>query len=285
MHPPPPQAAPAEIFAYMDFRAWLRDAYARRKKESRAFSYRYIAGKVGVDAGTFARILKGERKLDPEVAIRLAKVFGLGTREQIFFETLVLYGQARTLTEKNHFLEKLFRLRGISMGTLEARQYDFYREWYYSALRELLRFEACDGDWKKLARRLRPAIRPLDAKRAVGLLTSLGLVAPDGQGRPRPADAVITSGEAIPSHYVANLHAAMGELALRTLRDAQPSERDFSGLTLSLSPHGFERLKYKLKEFRREVLEMARLDEGEDCVYQLNLQVFPLSHPAGPERP
>lgn len=282
MHPPSPQAAQAIIFEYMDFRAWMRDAYALRKREARAFSYRYIAGKIGVDAGTFARILKGERNLDPEVAIRLAKVFGLGTREQFFFETMVLYGQARTLTEKNHFLEKLFRQRGIRMGTLEERQYDFYREWYYSALRELLRFQAFDGDWKKLARRLRPAIRPIDAKRALGLLGDLGLTVPDAEGRPRPTDSVITSGESIQSVFVTNLHAAMGELALRTLRDARPAERDFSGLTLSLSPHGFEKLKYKLKQFRREVLELAQQDEGENCVYQLNLQAFPLSHPAGP---
>jgi uncharacterized protein (TIGR02147 family) len=285
MHPPPPQATPANVLEYLDFRAWLRDAYSLRKRAARSFSYRYIAGKIGVDAGTFARILKGERKLDPEVAIRLAKVFGLGTREQVFFETLVLYGQARTLTEKNHFLEKIFRLRGIRMGMLEERQYDYYREWYYSALRELLRFHAFDGDFKQLGRRLRPAVRPIDAKRALGLLADLGLTAPDAEGRPRPAEAVITSGEAIQSVFVNNLHAAMGELALRTLRDAKPSERDFSGLTMSLSPHGFEKLKYKLKQFRREVLELAQLDEGENCVYQLNLQAFPLTHPDEPGRP
>jgi uncharacterized protein (TIGR02147 family) len=272
-------AAAVDIFGYMDFRAWLRDAYRARKQHMRIFSYRYIAGKIGVDAGTFARILKGERNLDPEVAIRLAKVFGLDTREQMFFETLVLYGQARTLTEKNHFLEKIFRLRGIKVGTLEERQYAFYREWYYSALRELLRIHPFDGDYRKLARSLRPAIRPIDAKRALALLQDLGLAAPGPDGRPRPVEKVISSGEGIQAVFVNNLHAAMGELALRTLREARPAERDFSGLTLSLSPAGFEKLKYKLKQFRREVLEMAQQDEGEDRVYQVNLQAFPLSQP------
>ena len=282
MTAPATPSATANVFEYMDFRAYLREAYRLRKQSMRIFSYRYIAGKIGVDAGTFARILKGERKLDPEVALRLAKVFGLDTREQYFFETLVLYGQARTLTEKNHFLEKLFRLRGIKMGTLEERQYAFYREWYYSALRELLRFHPFDGDWKKLARRLRPAVRPIDAKRAVGLLGEIGLVAADKDGRLRPTDQVITSGEAIGAVFVNNLHAAMGDLAMRTLREAKPAERDFSGLTLSLSSNGFEKLKYKLKQFRREVLELAQQDEGENCVYQLNLQAFPLSHPTDP---
>jgi uncharacterized protein (TIGR02147 family) len=278
-------ATAANVFEYMDFRAYLREAYRLRKQTMRIFSYRYIAAKIGVDAGTFARILKGDRKLDPEVAIRLAKVFGLDTREQFFFETLVLYGQARTLTEKNHFLEKIFRLRGIKMGTLEERQYAFYREWYYSALRELMRFYNFDGDWKKLARRLRPAVRPIDAKRAMGLLGEIGLIAQGGDGRLRPTDQVITSGEAIQAVFVNNLHAAMGDLAMRTLREAKPAERDFSGLTLSLSSNGFEKLKYKLKQFRREVLELAQQDEGENCVYQLNLQAFPLSNPSDAGKP
>ncbi len=267
------------LFEYMDFRAFLRDAYQARKEASRSFSYRYIAGKVGLDAGSFSRILKGERKLDPEVAVRMARVFGLDAREQMFFETLVLFGQARTLTEKNHFLEKIFRLRGIKMGTLEERQYVFYKEWYYSALRELLRFQPFDGDWKKIARRLRPAIRPIDAKRAVRLLEDIGLVTSEPY---RVTHPVITSGEGIQAVFVNNLHAAMGELAMRTLREANPSERDFSGLTLSLSPNGFEKLKYKLKQFRSEVLEMAQQDVDENCVYQVNLQAFPLSHSRDP---
>lgn len=75
----------------------------------------------------------------------------------------------------------------------------------------------------------------------------------------------------------------MGELALRTLQEANPEDKDFSGLTLSLSRHGFAKLKYRLKQFRREVLEMAQQDEGEDCVYQVNMQAFTLSFLKAPE--
>lgn len=271
------------VFEYMDFREFLRDSYEARKKHSAFFSYRYIAGKLGVDSGTLSRILKGERKLDPEVAGRLARIFGLDAQEQQFFESLVLYGQAKSLTEKNHFLEKLFRLRGIKIGTLEERQYSFYKEWYYSALRELLRFHPFHGDWKKLAKKLRPAIRPIEAKRAVRLLEEIGLLAPDPVRGYRLTESVISSGEQIQALFVNNLHLAMGELALRTLQDAKPNERDFSGLTLSLSSNGFEKLKFRLKQYRREMLAMAQQDEGENCVYQVNLQAFPLSNISNPE--
>ncbi|MDB5102325.1 MAG: hypothetical protein JWP91_14 [Fibrobacteres bacterium] len=271
----------ARIFEYMDFREFLRDAYRERKEAQSFFSYRYISGKLGLDSGTLSRIFKGERNLDPEVACRLARILGLDSREQQFFEALVLYGQARSLAEKNQFLERLFRLRGIKIGTLEERQYSFYKEWYYSALRELLRIHPFDGDWKKLAGSLRPAIRPAEAKHAVGVLEGLGLIVPDPERGYRLTESVITSGDSIQALFVNNLHLAMGELALRTLKEAGPEERDFSGLTLSLSRQGFDKLKYRLKQFRREILEMAQQDEGEDCVYQVNLQAFPLSFPEG----
>lgn len=276
---------PVRVFEYMDFREFLRDAYEARKLKNPSFSYRYIAGKIGVDSGTLSRILKGERKLDPEMAGGFARIFGLDTQEQHFFESLVLYGQAKSLTEKNHFLEKLFRLRGVKIGTLEERQYSFYKEWYYSALRELLRFHPFQGDWKKLAKKLRPSIRPIEAKRAVRLLEEIGLLAADPIRGYRPTESVISSGEQIQALFVNNLHLAMGELALHTLRDASPAERDFSGLTLSLSPNGFEKLKFRLKQYRREMLALAQQDEGENCVYQVNLQAFPLTHVSDPEKP
>jgi uncharacterized protein (TIGR02147 family) len=279
------QKATAAIFEYSDYREFLRDAYRARKSANRNFSYRYIASKVGLDAGSLSRILGGDRRLDPEIALRLARIFGLNPGEQEFFETLVLYGQAKTLTEKNHFLERIFRLRGIKIKSLEERQYEFLKEWYYTAIRELLRFQPFFGDWKKLARRLRPAIRPIDAKRAVDLLEETGMIAKDVEGAYRPTEEVMTSGEGIQAQFVNNLHAAMGDLAVRTLRDAKPAERDFSGLTLSLSPGGFERLRIRLKQFRREILEMARQDVGENCVYQVNLQAFPLTHPGEPGKP
>jgi uncharacterized protein (TIGR02147 family) len=272
--------ARSKIFEYTDFREYLRDTYKSRKDANPAFSYRYIAGKIGLDAGSFSRILKGERKLDPEIAERLSKVFSLNQQEQDFFITLVLYGQAKSHAEKNHFLEKIFRHRGVKVGALEERQHEFYREWYYSSIRELMNFYDFDGDFKKLGKMLRPAIRPVDAKKAFGLLETLGLLEKQEDGKVRLPDKLITSGNNIRAVSVNNLHLNMAQLAIKAIEDVNPSERDISGLTLSLSANGFEKLKYKLKLFRREILELAQNDDDVNCVYQVNLQTFPLSHPS-----
>lgn len=274
---------PIRIHAYLDFREFLRDKYKARKREHPSFSYRYIGGKVGLDSGTLTRILKGERNLDPEMAARLARVFGLDESEQDFFEALVLYGQARSHAEKNHFLEKIFRMRGVKADALEERQYEYFREWYNVALRELLNFHAFDGDYKSLARMLRPAIRPVEAKRALQLLLDLGLVENGADGKPRLTQKLVTSGDGIRAVLVKNLHLSMAELALRALADVDPKERDFSGLTVSVSERGFDKLRVKLKQFRQEILEIANQDADVDRVYRVNLQLFPVSRVQGRE--
>jgi uncharacterized protein (TIGR02147 family) len=276
---------PARIYDYFDFREFLRDRYAVKKKESAAFSYRYIAGKIGLDAGSFSRILTGSRNLNPEMTGRLARVFGLDDQEKEFFVALVLYGQAKSHEEKSQFLEKIFKLRGVSASTLEESQYEFYKEWYHSAMRQLLHFYHFDGDHARLAKVLRPAIRPAEAKHSLKLLETIGLVETTPEGKLRLTEAFITSGESVRAFFVNNLHIAMGELASRAIKEVDPKERDFSGLTLSLSSKGFENLKAKLKQFRKDVFEMAEQDGAVDRVYQVNLQAFPLSRQCLPGDP
>jgi uncharacterized protein (TIGR02147 family) len=276
MQPLTPPIRP--IYEYLDFRELLRDRCSARKRQNRSFSYRYLAGKVGLDSGTLSRILKGGRNLDPEMAGRFARVLGLNESESQYFETLVLFGQAKSQAEKNLSLEKLFRMQGSKANVLEERQFIFYKEWYHLAMRELLNFYPFDGDYRQLAKMLRPAIRPLQAKKALRLLSDIGLVKREESGRFRLTERFITSGDNIQALFLNNLHQSMAELAARSLPNIQPGERDFSGLTFSLSPEGLKKVKAKSKEFRRDLLEIAQQDRNVDCVYRMNLQLFPLSN-------
>ena len=67
------------------------------------------------------------------------------------------------------------------------------------------------------------------------------------------------------------------ELAREALYSVPKTHRDISTLTLSISEQGLQHIKEKIKDCRRELLEIAKADENADRVYQLNLQLFPLS--------
>jgi uncharacterized protein (TIGR02147 family) len=270
---------PGSVYAYLDYQAFLKDRYKIRKGENRAFSHRYIASKAGMTSAQLTRVMNGKRNLNPLFAKPLAKVFGLKEDEREFFETLVLFCVAKTHAEKSHFLEKIIRIRTTAVKTLEKDQYEYFSAWYYTGLRELLNFYPFDGDYAKLARKLRPPIKTQDAKKAMDFLLQRGLVELGSDGVYRLADKLISSGRHIPAALMNNLHMGMGVLALRAVAEVDPLERNFSALTLSLSPNSLDTILAKLRRFRKEILEVARQDPEVDRVYQMNFQVFPLSNP------
>jgi uncharacterized protein (TIGR02147 family) len=266
------------IFEYLDFRQYLQDRYTIRKRENPAFSLRYVAGKVAMDPGTLSRVMKGKRKLDSRFAGRLGLALGLAGDEKEYFENLVLFCQARSQTEKNHFYDRLLKLMGSRVRTLEEKQHEYYRNWYNVAMRELLNVYSFKGDYQDLARQFRPAIRPQEAKKALLLLLETGLVEKDSHGQYQLTEKLIRSGAGLDSSLADSFHRAMGELALRALDEMVPKDRAFSGLTLSLSAEGLESIQAALDRFRRQALEIARRDTCINGVYQMNFQVFPLTH-------
>jgi uncharacterized protein (TIGR02147 family) len=272
-----------QIFDYLDYREFLQHRYEAFKRKSSVFSYRYIAGKVGMDAGSFNGILKGKRKLDPALAGKVAQVFGLNVYEKEYFEALVLYCQAKNHGERTILLEKLLRLRGIQIKKLEGRQFEFYQKWYFSALRELLNCNPGPVDAAMLGKLLRPAITEQEAQEALQLLLDLGLIEKRDGGIFRVAENLITSGDGARAAAMNSFHLAMASLATRAILEIEPGERDFSALTLNCSLDAFQDVKAILKQARREVLQRVEKDARSDVVLQINFQAFPLSQRLTPE--
>ena len=278
-------ARSGRIFEYTDFRQFFQDRFEIRKAENPAFSLRWVAAKAGMDPGTLSRVMKGERKLDSRFSARLGQALGLIGDEKEYFENLVLFSQARSQTEKNQFYEKMLKLLGSKVRTLEERQYEYYSQWYHVALRELLNVYEFKGDFQELAKMLRPAIRPQDARKAVQLLLESGLVEVDADGVYQLTEKLISSGEGISSMLADNFHLAMGEMALRSIQEMERKERSFSSLTLTLSEAGKESVDSALARFRRTVMEIAKRDTKVDGVFQMNFQIFPLSRTVPEPKP
>ena len=71
-----------DIYEYLDYRRFLRDAYEAFKIRDRRFSHRHIARKVGSDAGGFYKIISGQRHIPHRLVMKFAEIFRLNKREQ-----------------------------------------------------------------------------------------------------------------------------------------------------------------------------------------------------------
>lgn len=271
-----------DVFEYFDFRAFLKDAYAARKAEMPAFSHRFIAGKAGFgSSGSFARILDGSRKLSMDHVPGLASVFRLNRAEKEYFEHLVMHNQAEGEAQRRFFLEKLASVRKSRVQELQTAQLQLFEHWHHSAVRELLDLVEHRDDDAALGRLLDPPTTAQEIRRSLELLERLGLARPDERGIWRKADAVLTTPDGNALKAVRTFQKATMDLAKEALERFPREEREIATLTLSISDAMMERVKEKIRQLRREILEMAREDARPDRVHQVNIQVFPLTRRPG----
>jgi uncharacterized protein (TIGR02147 family) len=276
-----------DIFKYTDYRQFLRDFYEAEKARTPHFSHRYIAMKVGFNSsGFFTKILQGKTNISTKLALRFADFLKLKKREADYFEQLVLFDQARTETEKQRRFEKILSYHRSEVKIMEAFQYEYYRRWYYVAIRELIAFYPFEGDFKALAKMLDPPISTAQARKAVALLEKLGLIKKNTNGVYEQTDAVISTGYEAKSVAIHNFLLATLNLASESIDRFPRSERDVSTLTMHFSRSLYDTITEKLKNFRRELLELVKNDpEKADRVFQFNFQMYPMSKPyQGPKR-
>ncbi|MBN1575733.1 MAG: TIGR02147 family protein [Chitinispirillaceae bacterium] len=266
------------IYDYFDYRKYLQDIYQERKSANSLFSYRYIGGKVGFSsAGFFTKILQGKTNISMKSAIAFARLFKMTKQETHYFEVLVQFNQAVTHEAKKYFFEQLISMKQTGGKNLVPEQYELFSTWYYVVIRDLLNFYPFYGDFKELASMVIPAIKESEAKKAIAVLEKLGLITKNPDGCYEQTDAVISTGEAWKSVAIEQFQIAMADLAGRTIRTTPKEQRDISTCTLSISSKSLEAISERAKQFRKEVLEIARADNFADRIYHLNIHLFPVS--------
>jgi uncharacterized protein (TIGR02147 family) len=267
------------IYDYLDYREFLRDFYRNQKKQRFYFSYRYMSQKTGIDPAHIVRIMQGKRHVSDKILDKFIKLCELNDKEARYFEALVAFNKAKSEKQVKETFERLNALTGIQSRKLRADQYEFYQKWYYSAVRALIaieRFKA-RGDFLRIASRLKPRITARQASEAVSLLKKLNLVAVSGGGILKVTDADVTTGKEWRSLAVKAFQKETIRLSGESI-DRHPRElRDVSTVTVGLSPGDLPEVREMISEFRSTIIRFAHKNQNPDDVYQLNVQLFPLT--------
>ena len=211
------------------------------------------------------------------MAGRFAAALDLGKAETVFFVNLVAANQARTHVDRSRSTEKLLSVKNVRVKTVEKAQFEFYKKWYYSAIRSLLEYHAFDGDYEKLGQALSPPITAAEAKKAVKLLLKLGMVITSADKRMTLSDLLITTGAGHQSVAVINYQLAAMDLAKRAVQELPRERRSAVTLTLGVSAEGRRRILERVEALRKELMDIAAGDTDIDRVMQINVHAFPLT--------
>jgi uncharacterized protein (TIGR02147 family) len=267
------------LFEYMNFRDYLRDYYAERKKQHAFYSFRLFAQKAGFASPNFLKlVIDGKRNMSKESAFRFSKALGHTKKEADYFENLIFFNQSKTLEEKNSYLANIMKARkNVDPKKIEQSEYAYYSAWYVPVIRELVAAMDFYEDYKKLGRAVIPAISAIEAEKAVKLLLELGYIRKNGGGHYEQSTIFLTTGSQVRSLAVANFHKSMMELASDSLDRFPAKQRDISCLTLGVSENSLSSIVTRIAEFRRELLDLAGSDPHINKIVQVNFQLFPLS--------
>ena len=271
---------PAEtpsLMDFLDYREFLNRFLEHNRKHAVGLSLRAMARSIELDPSFLLKIIQGKASLSLKTVPRLAAHLGLQDRESDYLEALVRFARARTEKDSKHWFERMLFLQGLDSVTLEQRQYAYFRNWYHCAVRAMIGLHPFDGkSWQAFAARFHPALTEQQARESVALLEALGLIRRHPDGLYRLEDRHVTTGENWRSLAIREFQREMIKLSEASLESHPKEVRDVSSLTLAIHHEDLELMREHAATFRRNLQQMKNAKPA-DCVYQVNIQMYPLS--------
>lgn len=267
------------VFTYEDFRHYLRDLYEHLKIEKKQFSFRFFANAAGFRSTNFLKlVMEGKRNLSLSSIEKFARGLKLTEPEAGFFFDLVQMNQAEDETVRASYVERLRRARELQkIRPLSEEELSYYTHWYFVPIREMLSLPTFNPNPEWIARKLRPSILSIEAKRALEELEKLGLIAKDAQGKWQQAEGFLSTPKEVTSSLIAQFHRHMIAKGSESIDRFAKQGREISSITLPLSAASFQQIKMLLRQFQNQILEVAMQDKEPTAVFQVNFQAFPLT--------
>lgn len=267
---------------YLDFREYLKKVIAFLEQSGNPVTNRSFAEAVGIHSSSWlTSVLNGDKGISGKTVAAISAFLKHDTWEKAYFKLLVDFNQAKTVEKRNqtfillrqHLLQKGYP----ALYVLQPDQYEFYSKWYFTAVRSLIGMMPLKDEYTLIGRMLSPSITAVQAKKAVKLLTKLGLVYKNERGFYELTGKAITTGPDVKSLLVANFQRETMRLGIEAIDRYPQAERDVSTMSVGISAEGLKKISVLLADCRKAIADVAGNDPGADRVYQISFQAFPLS--------
>jgi uncharacterized protein (TIGR02147 family) len=154
---------------------------------------------------------------------------------------------------------------------------NYYTNWYYIPIRELVAHKEFTEDPLWIAKRLDPEITSEQAAKALIQLEQIGLLVRDRKGRLVQHSPDVKTEHEVASLLVSRYHKEMLRLSAEAIDRFRGQDREMSAATVLVSKQKFQELKRRIQEIREELVASTSNDPAGEIVCQLGIQLFPLS--------
>ena len=265
------------IYKFIDYRKYLLEIVAEKKITNPGFSYRMFSVQLGISAATFVRIINGNRNLSKKLLPKFVANLKLRDRASEYFRLLVELAHVKDPEKKNILYQKILDFRSERIRKLHPSHHSLFDKWFLPVLREIIDIRESVSSHRRMAGMVRPPVRISDIRKAVGTLVDSGMIIRDDDGRYIASDKMLSTGEAWENVAISRFQGEMIRLAGDALLNVPKEERDITTLTIGVSGDDLTRIREILRRTRQEILSLIEDSPDREYVYQLNMQLFPLS--------
>lgn len=266
------------VFQYKNYRDLLLALIEQRRQNGKTFSYRWFSERAGLTSPNFLHlVVKGKRHLSGSSVEKVIEIFHLKKDEAEYFRSLVQFNKAKSLSEREHFANKLLSLKKVQeQYPLSKVQFDYYSDWYNIPIREYFTLVDRSQTIDSISETLIPGVAKSEVQSAIEKLKSLNLLS-ERNGKLELELESLTTGHEFSNYGVVNYHKKMLQLAAESLDRFNASEREVSSVTIGLSDETFAKIKTMIEDFRSQLMALAESDRSKERLYQINFQLFPLT--------
>ncbi len=268
------------ITEYQDYREYMRDFYAEHKKNS-YFTWRKFASLAGFASPAYLKLVSdGKTSLSKPGIAKAARAMGLEGFDYTYFTLLVKFGNAKNDSEKESALRELEREARINkIRIVDADAFRYYENPAYPIIRELAPLMP-NASFGEIASKVKYEITATQVRDILQFLVKTDLLKKNDDGTyEQTQKAVKGSKETIPL-VIRTMNRKMSELAFQSIAKDSVEERNFSGITMGINKSVYDRITKEIDIFRKKIIDIANECRDIDQVYQMNLQVFPLTDKA-----
>lgn len=278
-----------ELSQFVDYRKYLAAFFEFKVAETRGrlrpYSYSDFSAAADIKSPNYLKlIIEGKRNLSKDMCRRFSRALKHSRAQAKEFSLLVEYGQEKDPLQRTHHLKDLSEYRAkksLRNGEINQKTWDQVSNWLVWVLYAMVEQKDVEFTPAGLRKLLRGQVNEAQIQQALDKLVSAGDIEINPETHEAKKMGLSMSGmDQIPTELVRKIQSELIYLGLESLHKNTTQEREVSGFTLAMTEKEFEWVRFELRKLRKQIqkeISLKREQDAGDRVYQVNMQLFPVT--------
>lgn len=256
---------------------FLKDALDEKKKRNPSFSLRSWANSLGMKShGPLHAMLAGQRSIPKKYIPLFIQSLKLDKKEAKYFEILVDIQRAKSIKEKELYMERLTQLSPKKLREVsDIEAYKYITDPLHIIVAEMTALPKFKNSLVWIKNHLRAKVNITELSDVIERLLKLEVLKKEKSRLIKQVQHIYTSSE-IMSRAVQEYHKKMSKMAINEISNQSIEQREFNAISFNIKTEDLPKLKEAIRDFSDQLIQDFESDEADET-YHLNIQLFSLT--------